>query len=82
MAISKDSDRLVAIVSKETKDALKLLADKENRSLSNYVSNLLEKHVIKNNPYKLNTIDIEKEITVNFDSTTPTPQIDTKNKNS
>jgi mRNA-degrading endonuclease RelE of RelBE toxin-antitoxin system len=45
MSISANNDRLTIIISKSVKDELKKLADSENRSLSNYVVNILEKHV-------------------------------------
>lgn len=44
MAISKDNDRLVVIISKSLKEEIQKLAQKENRSASNYVANLLEQH--------------------------------------
>ena len=45
MAISKDNDRLVVIISKEVKALLGELAEKDGRSVSNYVKVLLENHV-------------------------------------
>lgn len=45
MAISKDNDRLVVIISKELKAQLNELATKDGRTLSNYVKVLLENHV-------------------------------------
>ena len=45
MAISKDNDRLVVIISKEVKAQLGELAEKDGRSVSNYVKVLLENHV-------------------------------------
>lgn len=45
MAIGKNSERLTVIVSSKTKRKLKYLADKDGRSVSNYVSNLLKDHV-------------------------------------
>ncbi|PLR72321.1 hypothetical protein [Bacillus sp. UMB0728] len=47
MSISADNDRLTVIIPKKVKNELKELAAKENRSLSNYVVNLLESHVIE-----------------------------------
>ena len=43
--ISKDNDRLTIIISKEAKEKLKLLALKDNRTLSNYITTLLNDHV-------------------------------------
>lgn len=43
--ISKDNDRLTIIISKEVKEKLKLLALKDNRTLSNYITTLLNDHV-------------------------------------
>ena len=45
MSISKNNDRLVVIVSKELKAKLGELAEKENRTVSNYVKVLIENHV-------------------------------------
>lgn len=45
MSISADNDRLTVIIPKSLKKELKELADIENRSISNYVVNLLEIHV-------------------------------------
>ena len=45
MSISKNNDRLVVIVSKELKAKLGALAEKEGRTVSNYVKVLLENHV-------------------------------------
>ncbi|QJI52491.1 ribbon-helix-helix domain-containing protein [Psychrobacillus phage Perkons] len=45
MVISIDNDRLTVIISKKTKKELKLMAKEDNRSLSNFVSTLLENYV-------------------------------------
>ena len=45
MAISKNNDRLVVIISKELKAQLGELAEKDGRTVSNYVKVLLENHV-------------------------------------
>lgn len=45
--ISKDNDRLTIIISKEVKEKLKLLALKDNRTLSNYITTLLNDYVKK-----------------------------------
>ena len=45
MSISKNNDRLVVIVSKEVKAQLGELAEKDGRTVSNYVKVLLENHV-------------------------------------
>lgn len=47
MAVAKDNDRIVVTVSKEVKEQLERLADKDNRSLSNYASTILQRHVEK-----------------------------------
>ncbi|MEW8956262.1 DNA-binding protein [Clostridium sp.] len=43
MAVSKDNIRIKVTVSKEINKQLKLKADKDNRSVSNYVYNLIVK---------------------------------------
>jgi hypothetical protein len=45
MAIGKDKDKVVSVVSKTTKQKLEELAEKDNRSLSNYCSIILENYV-------------------------------------
>ena len=45
MSIGKNSDRLVIIISKELKTQLGALAEKDGRTVSNYVKVLLENHV-------------------------------------
>lgn len=45
MAVSKDNDRIVIMVTKEVKSQLEQLAKKDNRSLSNYASTILQRHV-------------------------------------
>ena len=45
MAISKNNDRLVVIISKELKAQLGELAEKDGRTVSNYVKVLLENHI-------------------------------------
>lgn len=45
MAISNDNDRLTIIISKDTKEKLAIIAKKDNRSISNYVAVLIEKHL-------------------------------------
>ena len=45
MSISKNNDRLVVIISKELKTQLGELAEKDGRTVSNYVKVLLENHV-------------------------------------
>jgi fructose-1,6-bisphosphatase/sedoheptulose 1,7-bisphosphatase-like protein len=51
MSIAADNDRLTVIIPKSLKTELKILADKENRSVSNYVVFILENHVKE---YKIN----------------------------
>jgi hypothetical protein len=51
MSISASNDRLTVIIPKSLKSDLKEIADKENRSVSNYVVYVLENHVKE---YKLN----------------------------
>lgn len=50
MAVSKDNDRIVIMVTKEVKAQLEQLADKDNRSLSNYASTILQRHVENQKP--------------------------------
>ncbi|MBS5937736.1 hypothetical protein [Clostridium sp.] len=45
MAISDKNDRLTIIINKETKNKLAKIAEADGRSISNYVSRLIEKHV-------------------------------------
>ena len=47
MAIPEGKDRIIITVTKELKDKLQELAEKDNRNLSNYCANLLEKIVKK-----------------------------------
>lgn len=54
MSISANNDRLTIIIPKSVKDELKQLADSENRSLSNYIANLLEKHVSEKDKMYIN----------------------------
>jgi predicted DNA-binding protein len=61
MSISANNDRLTVIIPKYIKEELKKLADKENRSVSNYVVNLLEKHVKENRDPNMLYIDINVE---------------------
>ncbi|MFO1442792.1 hypothetical protein KDN24_06135 [Bacillus sp. Bva_UNVM-123] len=58
MAISDENDRLTIIISKKMKNELKELAELENRSLSNYVVNVLEEH-----------LDSLIQLSLNFDTT-------------
>ena len=53
MAISEENDRLTIIISKKMKNELKELAELENRSLSNYVVNVLEDHLERGSQSKL-----------------------------
>ncbi len=45
MSISNKNERTTIIISKELKDKLIELANRENRSLSNYILNVLENHI-------------------------------------
>ena len=45
MSISNKNERTTIIMSKELKDKLIELANSENRSLSNYIVNVLENHI-------------------------------------
>ena len=45
MAIPKGKDRIIITVTNELKEKLIELAEKDNRNLSNYCANLLEKMV-------------------------------------
>ncbi|WP_346938193.1 DNA-binding protein [uncultured Clostridium sp.] len=52
MAISKDNDRLTIIINRDIKKALEEIAKRDSRSVSNYVANLLEKHVLSQSSNK------------------------------
>jgi predicted DNA-binding protein len=45
LSISDKNDRLTIIIPKELKEQIKDLADKEKRSMGNYISHILEEHV-------------------------------------
>lgn len=45
MAISKDNTRIMITIPKKLKKKIEKEAKKENRSLSNYIVNVLEKHL-------------------------------------
>lgn len=45
MAISKDNTRVLVTMPKELREKLEKEAEKENRSLSNYIVTVLAKHV-------------------------------------
>lgn len=45
MAIGKDSEKVVSIVSKQTKAKIDEIAAKDGRSTSNYVARLIEKDI-------------------------------------
>lgn len=47
MAISPENDRLTIIIPKVLKEQLKIIADHHNRSLSNYIVNVLNRHISK-----------------------------------
>lgn len=49
MAISDKNDRLTVIIPKELKSKIKELANKENRSMGNYIVRVLEEHVKSTN---------------------------------
>ena len=44
MSIKKDKVRVSTILTKKLKEKLQKLAAKDNRSLSSYIANVLEKH--------------------------------------
>ncbi|EGQ1689930.1 TPA: hypothetical protein REF75_001148 [Staphylococcus pseudintermedius] len=46
--IKEENTRINIIVSKKDRDTLKKLANKENRSVSNLVNNLIIKYIEKN----------------------------------
>lgn len=50
MAISKDKTRILVTIPKDLKKQLEGKAKAQNRSLSNYILNLLEKDANKDNP--------------------------------
>ena len=43
--ISKDNTRMLITLSRDIKTQLEILAKKENRSLSNYILTVLQKHL-------------------------------------
>jgi predicted transcriptional regulator len=45
LSISDKNDRLTIIIPKELKEQVKDLADKEKRSMGNYIVQILEEHV-------------------------------------
>lgn len=45
MAVSTNNDRIVITVTKDLKKSLEELAERDNRSLSNYASVVLKRHV-------------------------------------
>ena len=45
MAISKDNERLTIIINKNNKNKLIELAKEDGRSLSSYISNILQTHI-------------------------------------
>ncbi len=47
MTISPENDRLTIIIPKVLKEQLKVIADHHNRSLSNYIVNVLNRHILK-----------------------------------
>lgn len=46
MTISKENDRLTIIINKQLKEKIKILAEEENRSMGNYIVNVLEEHIV------------------------------------
>jgi hypothetical protein len=45
LVISKNNERLTIIISKSLKEEIRKLAEKENRSMGNYIVNILQNHV-------------------------------------
>lgn len=43
--IKEDKTRIQVVISKDTKEKLEKLAKQENRSVSNFVSTLISKHI-------------------------------------
>ena len=64
MAIKKEDTRFLIQLSKEDKEKLQKLAEQDNRSLTNYIRNLLEIHLenIENN--KTNWQDGKQKIII------------------
>ena len=64
MAIKKEDTRFLIQLSKEDKEKLQKLAEQDNRSLTNYIRNLLEIHLenMKNN--KTNWQDGKQKIII------------------
>lgn len=45
MAIGEDKTRIILTLKKDVKEALDKLAQEDNRSTSNYLQNLIDKHL-------------------------------------
>ena len=50
MAMNKEYDRLVILVPKDLKGNLAVLANRDGRSLSNYIKRILEGHLQSKKP--------------------------------
>lgn len=64
MTISNENDRLTIIIPKYLKDQIKDLADRENRSMGNYVAHILEEYVKQQHDMK-DGIVMEKQLVYN-----------------
>jgi plasmid stability protein len=49
MSLAEDKARILTVVNKNTKNRLQFLAGMNHRSLSNYVADILENHVVAEN---------------------------------
>lgn len=50
MAIGKDKTRIILTLPKEVKNKLDILAKEDNRTTSNYLQNLIYKHLEQQKP--------------------------------
>ena len=62
MAIKKEDTRFLIQLSKEDKEKLQKLAEQDNRSLTNYIRNLLEIHLENMENNKTNLQDKNKRL--------------------
>lgn len=64
MAIKKEDTRFLIQLSKEDKEKLQKLAEQDNRSLTNYIRNLLEIHLENMENNKTNWQDGKQKIII------------------
>lgn len=74
MTISNENDRLTIIIPKYLKDQIKDLADREKRSMGNYVAHILEDHVKQKQQIKQADMMVMEE-SMSYDSELTKEQI-------